>query len=117
MIARLPRVVSLSCECEEARFGNQGDDWPERLRPRLTSILLVVLGARNDVRAGKPAMEVDIPAARGAERFCRVGGRFAADRAGLCLASALDVLALVVFAHVLALGRLRPGRHSASRSG
>ena len=48
----------------------------------LAGAFILALGARNDVAAGKPAVEVDVAAAFGAER---VGGGlrgFAADRAG-----------------------------------
>src|SRR5689334_5255075 len=107
--------ASLSPDClgsydqaksEEAGSANQCDDWLER---RLLLILLVVLGAGNDIGAGKPPVEIDVAATRGTEWPRRVIGRLAADRTTADLA-----LAVVGF-----LGRgglLRRGRHSASRS-
>src|SRR5262245_16832083 len=53
---------------------------------RLFHVVLAVLGTRDDVSAGKPTVEVDVAAARGTERTCRLGNRLAADRAGRRLA-------------------------------
>ena len=55
-------------------------------KSRLFGIFLVILRAGNDVDAGKPAVEVDVAAAGGAERPRRLGGRLAADRAARPLA-------------------------------
>ncbi len=48
-------------------------------------VVRLVVAGRNHVGTREPAVQVDIPAARGAERPRVLGGRLAADRAGLGL--------------------------------
>jgi hypothetical protein len=50
--------------------------------PLFFSAFLVVFGARDNIGAGKPAVQVDVAAAPGAERADRFLRRLAADRAG-----------------------------------
>ncbi len=50
----------------------------------LIRVFVVVLGGRNSIGIRQPAIQVDIPAALGAERSRGLGSRLATDRAGLC---------------------------------
>jgi hypothetical protein len=55
---------------------------------RLFQVLIVALGGRDHIGTAEPAVQIDIPATRRAERQRRLGGRLAADRTLLRLAAA-----------------------------
>jgi hypothetical protein len=56
---------------------------PKCAKRRLFRVFVVVLSDGNGVRTGQPAVQIDGPAAFGAERPRGLGGRLAADRAWL----------------------------------
>src|SRR6266566_5760262 len=51
------------------------------LENALLGVFIVVLGGGNGIGIRQPAVQIDVPAALGAERTRRLGGRLAADRA------------------------------------
>jgi len=53
-------------------------------KTRLIGVFVGLGSAGDDVGAGQPAVQIDVAAAVGTERFCRLGRGPAADRASLC---------------------------------
>src|SRR5438552_15072818 len=109
---------------KRARRSPQGEDGLPRnpfvnlKKSCLFPLLRVVLGRRDDIGTTEPAVQVDIPAARRAERARGLRGRLAADRAGLELELELGLwLGLRFAAGAGPAGLFRRRQHSASRSG